>query len=52
MVENETELKIKTLRSDNGDEFTSNEFYNYCEEHGIKRQYSTTITPQQKNVVE
>ena len=26
MVENETELKIKTLRSDNGSEFTSNEF--------------------------
>ena len=31
MVENETELKIKTLRSDNGGEFTSNELWNYCE---------------------
>ena len=37
MVENETDLKIKTLRSENGGEFTSNEFWNYCEEHGIKR---------------
>ena len=26
MVENETDLKIKTLRSNNGGEFTSNEF--------------------------
>ena len=26
MVENETKLKIKTLRSHNGSEFTSNEF--------------------------
>ena len=37
IVENETELKIKTLRSDNGGEFTSNEFWNYCGEQGIKR---------------
>ena len=35
MVENETDLKIKTLRSDYGGEFTSNELWNYCEEHGI-----------------
>jgi hypothetical protein len=26
LVENETDLKIKCLRSDNGGEFTSNEF--------------------------
>ena len=32
MVENEIELKIKTLRSDNGCEFTSNELWNYYEE--------------------
>ena len=39
MVENETDLKIKTQRVDNGGEFTSNELWNYCEEHGIKRQF-------------
>ena len=52
MVENETELKIKTLRSDNGGEFTSIELWNYCEEHGIKRKFSVAITPPQNNVVE
>ena len=51
MVENEVEMKIKCLRSDNGVEFTSNEFYTYCEENGIKRHFSTTYTPQQNGVV-
>jgi hypothetical protein len=52
LVENETDLKIKCLRSDNGGEFTSNEFRDFCEEHGIKRQFSTARTPQQNGVVE
>ena len=30
LVENETTLKIKCLRSDNGGEFTSTEFNRYC----------------------
>ena len=52
MVENETYLKIKTLRSENGGEFTSNEFWNYSEEHGINRQFLETRIPQQNGVVE
>ena len=52
MVENKTELKIKTLRSDNGDEFTSNKIWNYFEEQGIKRHFSTPKTPQQNGVIE
>jgi transposase InsO family protein len=51
-VENETDLKIKCLRSDNGGEFTSNEFNKFCEDHGIKRQFSAPRTPQQNGVVE
>jgi transposase InsO family protein len=47
-----TNLKIKFLRSDNGGEFTSNEFMYLCEEKGIKIQFSTTKTPQQNGVVE
>ena len=52
LVENEENIKIKCLRSDNGGEFTSNEFNEFCETHGIKRQYSATKMPQQNGVVE
>jgi transposase InsO family protein len=52
LVENETDLKIKCLRSYNGGEFIANEFEELCEAHGIRRQYSTTRTPQQNGVVE
>ena len=45
-------MKIKFLRLDNGGEFTSNEFMDFCEERGIKIQFSTTRTPQQNGVVE
>ena len=51
MVENETHMKIKCLISDNGGEFTSNEFNEFCETHGIKRQFSAAKTPQQNGVV-
>jgi transposase InsO family protein len=51
-VENETDLKIKCLRSDNGGEFTSNEFNNFCEDHGIKIQFSAPRTPQHNGFVE
>jgi hypothetical protein len=46
MVENEMDLKIKFLRFDNGGEFTSKEFMDYCSSHGIKRQFSIAKTPQ------
>ena len=52
MVENETYMKIKCLRSDNGGEFTSNGFNEFSEIHGIKRQFSAAKTPQQNGVVE
>eukprot|EP00253_Pinus_taeda_P012436 PITA_12436 len=52
LVENESEYKIKCLRPDRGGEFTSNEFFDFCEEHGIRREFSTARTPQQNGVVE
>ncbi len=52
MVENEVEMKIKCLRSENGGEFNSNEFYSYCEENGIIRHFSVASTPQQNGVLE
>ena len=52
LVENESGHKIKCLRSDRGGEFTSNEFFDFYEEHGIRREFSTARTPQQNGVVE
>ena len=46
LIENYTENKIKTFRSDNGGEFTSNEFKEICKESGIKRELSTPYNPQ------
>jgi transposase InsO family protein len=45
-VENEMDSKIKCLRYDNGGEFTSKEFMEYCSRHGIKMQFSVARTSQ------
>jgi hypothetical protein len=37
LVENQTENKIKVLRTDNGGEFCENEFEEYCKKCGIER---------------
>ena len=52
MVENERSMKIKCLRSDNGGEFISNEFNEFYEGHGIKRQFLDAKTHQRNGVVE
>ena len=52
MVEKETHVKIKCLRSENGGYFTSNEFSEFCETRGIKRQFSASKTPQHNDIVE
>eukprot|EP00253_Pinus_taeda_P027805 PITA_27805 len=46
MDEKQSGHKIKCLRSDRGGEFTSNEVFDFCEEHGIRREFSTARTPQ------
>jgi hypothetical protein len=45
MVENEMDSKIKCLRFDNGGEFNSKEFMDYCSRHGIKRKFLFAMTP-------
>jgi len=37
LVKNQTNLKIKMLRSDNGGEYNNNEFNIFCAKYGIKR---------------
>jgi hypothetical protein len=46
LVENLFEKKIKVLRSDNGGEYTANDFKDFCIEAGIKRELTTPYNPQ------
>jgi hypothetical protein len=52
LIENLSETKIKILRSDNGGEYTSKEFVNFCRDVGIKRELTTPYNPQQNGVAE
>jgi hypothetical protein len=51
-VENQTGKKVKCLRTDNGIEYTNDEFRDFCEQHGIKRHFTVCKTPQQNGVAE
>jgi transposase InsO family protein len=49
-LENHTGKKIKVLRSDNGGEYTSNEFKDFCKEERIKRDLKVSYNPQKNGV--
>src|SRR6266542_3011769 len=51
-VQNLFENTIVKIRSDNGSEFKNSHINDYCDEHGIKHELSSTYTPQQNGVVE
>jgi transposase InsO family protein len=51
-VENLTDKKIKTIRSDNGGEYTSKELVSFCKEAGIRRELIVPHNPQQNGVAE
>lgn len=44
LVENQTNLNIKMLRSNNGSEYVSNEFNEFCAKHGIKMKFTIPYT--------
>jgi transposase InsO family protein len=50
-AQNEFELKVKKIRSDNGSEFKNLQVEEF-EEEGIKHEFSAPYTPQQNGVVE
>uniref|UniRef100_A0A2N9GSR4 Integrase catalytic domain-containing protein n=1 Tax=Fagus sylvatica TaxID=28930 RepID=A0A2N9GSR4_FAGSY len=52
MVEREKGKSLKCLRTDNGGEYTSNEFENYCSEYGIRHEKTVPGTPQHNGVAE
>jgi hypothetical protein len=51
-AQNEFELKIKKVRSDNGTEFKNTSVEEFLSEEGIKHEFSVPYTPQQNGVVE
>jgi hypothetical protein len=52
LVENQTGKKIRVLRSDNGGEYTSKEFMDFCAGEGIRRELTVPYNPQQNGVAE
>jgi transposase InsO family protein len=51
-AQNEFELKVKKIRSDNESEFKNLQVEEFLEEEGIKHEFSAPYTPQQNGVVE
>jgi len=51
-AENEFELKVKKVRSDNGSEFRNTRVEEWCDVKGIKHEFSTKYTPEQNGLVE
>jgi transposase InsO family protein len=47
LVETQTNMKIKTLRSNNGGKFVSKTFDDFLCECGVQRQTNAFYTPQQ-----
>jgi hypothetical protein len=52
LVENQTGKKIKVLTTDNGGEYTSKEFMDFCAGEGIGRELMVPYNPQQNGVAE
>uniref|UniRef100_A0A2N9F0J4 Integrase catalytic domain-containing protein n=1 Tax=Fagus sylvatica TaxID=28930 RepID=A0A2N9F0J4_FAGSY len=52
MVEREKGKYLKYLCTDNGSEYTSNEFENDCSEYGIRHEKTVSSTPQHNSVAE
>ncbi|GKB36713.1 retrovirus-related pol polyprotein from transposon TNT 1-94 [Tanacetum coccineum] len=51
-VENQNDIKVKQLRTDNGTEFRNSILVNFCDEKGISQNFSSPYTPEQNGVAE
>ena len=52
LVEKQSGHYIKVLRTDRSGEYISNEFLQFCREHGIQNQFTIRYTPRKNCVVE
>src|SRR4051812_5941774 len=51
-METQKNKKLKILRTDNGGEYVSEDFKNYCKESGIRLQYMAPDSPAQNGISE
>ena len=51
-AEAETGEHIQSLRTDNGGEYTSDEFFKFLQSHRISHQFTCANTPQQNGIAE
>src|SRR6266540_3153622 len=51
-AQNEFDVKIKKVRSDNGSEFKNTNIEDFLDEEGIKHEFSVPYSPQQNGVAE
>jgi transposase InsO family protein len=52
LAQNQFEFDIKKVRSDNGPEFKNATIDEYCDDKGIKHEFSSKYTPEQNGIVE
>ncbi|GJT33602.1 retrovirus-related pol polyprotein from transposon TNT 1-94 [Tanacetum coccineum] len=52
MVENQNDVKVKQIRTDNGTEFRNSKLESFCNEKGISQNFSSFYTPEQNGVAE
>ncbi|GKA19590.1 retrovirus-related pol polyprotein from transposon TNT 1-94 [Tanacetum coccineum] len=50
LIENQNDIKVKQLRTDNGTEFKNNILVNFCDENGISQNFSSPYTPEPNGV--
>ncbi|GKB88277.1 retrovirus-related pol polyprotein from transposon TNT 1-94, partial [Tanacetum coccineum] len=50
MVENQNDVKVKQIKTDNGGEFRNHELESFCNEKGISHSFSSPYTPEQNGV--
>ena len=51
-LEKESGKQVKALMSDNGGQYISNEFKNFCSKEGIRRELIVPHNPQQNGIAE
>ena len=52
LIENQNDVKVKQIRTDNGTEFRNQELESFCDEKGISQNFSSPYTPEQNGVAE